>query len=241
MHQSTTPCEPHRARNPRRPHRAVAAMVLAAAAGAALLSSGCNIIVPAAYILEGPPTVDAAFTLPPKRTVVFIDDTKNELPRTALRTLIGDTIAESLMAQGLVTEAIASAEAMQIARRRDTDAKKLSISQIGEECGAEIVIYVKIKSFLLTPDGTVPRPLADAEVKVLDIGSGVRLFPDPGGEERGFPVETQLREMNLDLYRSSAGRRQLEDQLAKTVAQDVAKVFYKHQKNELGGKLGVRG
>lgn len=221
----------------------VAAACASVAAGAALLASaGCNIIVPAAYILEGPPTVDAAFVLPEgKRTVVFVDDTKNDLPRTALRVKIGDTIVESLLEQGLVTEAISSSDAMQVARRRDTDSKKLSIAQIGEECGAEIVIYVKIKSFMLTPDGSVPRPIGETEVKVLDIGTGERIFPDPNGETHGYMVDTQLREMDQDLYRSSAGRRKVEDALATEMAKDAAKVFYKHQKNELGGKLGVRG
>jgi len=222
--------------------RAKAVGALAAlAAVAALGAPGCNIIVPAAYIFEGPPSEDAAFTLPAKRTVVFVDDTQNDLPRTSLRVRIGDTVVDSLLENGLVTEAIASSDAMQVARRRDTDAKKLSISQIGEECGAEIVIYVKIKSFMLTPDGVTPRPLGEAEVKVLDIGSGTRLFPDPNGEAAGYMVQTQLREMNLDSYRSSAGRRQMEDALSIEIGKDVAKVFYRHQKRELGGKLGVRG
>lgn len=213
---------------------------LTALLAALVIAAGCNIIVPVAYLIEGPASNDAVFTLPgEKRTVVFVDDTRNDLPRTSLRTIIGDTVVTTLLDRSLVTQAIDSTDAMQVARRRDTDSKRLSIAEIGEEVGAEIVIYVKIDAFALTPDGVVPRPVGAAQVKVLDIGAGVRLFPE-GGASEGFPVQTQLTEQDLDLYKSSAGRRQLEDALAKEMGRDIAKLFYKHEKKELGGRLGVR-
>jgi len=222
-----------------RSHRFAAIACVAAVAAIAVVA-GCNIIVPVGYILEGPASNDAAFTLPSeKRTVIFVDDTRNDLPRTSLRSRIGDTVVTSLMAQELVVQAIDSVDAMQVARRRDTDSKKLSVAEIGEEVGAEIVIYVKITYFALSPDGVVPRPLGEAEVKVLDIAAGTRLFPDTG-TGNGYPVRTQMREQDLDAYRSSSGRRQLEDSLATELGNDIAKLFYKHQKQELGGRLGIR-
>lgn len=217
---------------------ALAALVIAGAA-AALVPAGCNIIVPAAYILEGPPKIDAAFTLPAeKRTVVFVDDTRNHLPRTALRTRIGDKVATLLLEQVIVTEAISSADAMQVARRYDTESKRLAIAQIGEEVGAETMIYVKIESFLLSPDGVTPRPVAEVTVKVLDIAAAKRIFPEQGDE--GAKVVAQLREQQLEAYKSSAGRRDMEDALADEVGSDVAGLFFAHEKRELGERMGVR-
>jgi hypothetical protein len=50
----------------------------------------------------------------------------------------------------------------------------------------------------------------------------------------------RTREQSLELYNSSAGRRKVEDALAKQVAEDVSKLFYEHEKRELGGNLGIR-
>ncbi|MBX3356092.1 MAG: hypothetical protein KF724_10410 [Phycisphaeraceae bacterium] len=199
--------------------------------------SGCNIIVPAAYILEGPPTVDAEFTLPDRRTVVFVDDTRNMLPRTALRTRLGDRTATLLLENGLITQAIASSEAIQVVRRFDSESKRISMAQVGEELGAETVIHVKVTSFMLSPDGETPRPLAEAEVRVIDVAGGRRLYPT-GDSHR--PVVAQLREQPLENYRSSVGRRDMEDQLADQLGRSVAVLFYRHQKKELGERLGVR-
>jgi len=218
--------------------RALAATALLVFGAMAALP-GCNIIVPAAYIIEGPPTIDAEFTLPDRRTVVFIDDTRNELPRTSLRTRMGDRVSTILLDDGLITRAIASTEAMQVARRFDTEAKRLSIWQVGEEIGAETVIHVKIVGFSLSPDGQTPRPVADAEVKVIDVAGMKRIFPEHGDIAR--PVNAQLREQSLDGYRSSAGRRQMEDLLADELGKAVANLFREHRKKELGERLGVRG
>lgn len=216
--------------------KAVAFTALALLGGAAALA-GCNIVVPAAYILEGPPSVDAAFELPAKRTVIFIDDTRNHLPRTALRSLMGDEIARLLLDKAVLTDVIDSSDAVQVARRYDSDQKRLSVAQVGEEVGAETVIYVKINIFALSPDGVTPRPFAEAEVKVIDVGAQKRLFPADG--DGGRVVRIQTRE-DLEAYKTSAGRRGLEDNLAKELGREVAGLFYKHEKKELGRQLGVQ-
>lgn len=214
------------------------AAVLLVIAGAGALPS-CNIVVPAAYIIGGPPSVDAEFQLPDRRTVVFIDDTRNMLPRTSLRTRIGDTTSTRLQQKEQITQAIAPSEAMQVARRFDSQTKRMSIRQIGEEVGAETIIHVKITLFALTPDGETPRPVAEAEVKVIDVAAGTRLYPQgPDGMRK---VMAQLREQKPEDYRSSAGRRALEDALADELGKEIANLFHKHEKKELGENLGVRG
>jgi len=143
-----------------------------------------------------------------------------------------------LLEQVVVTDAISSADAMQVARRFDTESKRLAIAQIGEEVGAETMIYVKIDSFLLSPDGVTPRPVAEVSVKVLDIAASKRIFPEQGDD--GAKVTAQLREQQLEAYKSSAGRREMEDALADQVGREVAGLFFKHQQRELGERLGVR-
>lgn len=213
--------------------RSIAALALAA------LAQGCNIVTPAAYIIEGPPSNDAQYTLPDRKVVVFVDDRKNLLSRTQLRTIIGDKVASDLLAKSLVPDAVASRDALAVARRDESAGKPLSTAEIGEKVGAEVVIYVKVTSFNIAEPGGTPRPNATAQVRVIDASNRARLFPsDP--EDPGAEVPSTMREVSMDLYNSMSGRRSVEEQLASNLGDRVAKLFYKHEKNELGKGIGVR-
>jgi hypothetical protein len=156
-----------------------------------------------------------------------------------LRSIIGDRVAKDLMLKELVTETIASRDAIAVARREETAGKPLSIEDIGRKVGAEVVIYVQIGGFNLSEEGNVPRPNGYALVKVIDVTERRRLFPsDP--EQPGVEVDSTMREVSMDLYNSPSGRRSIEEQLAENMGDRIAKVFYKHEKNELGKGTGVR-
>jgi hypothetical protein len=214
-------------------------ILLPALAVALLADGGCNIVVPAAYIIEGPPSNDAQFTLPDRKVVVFVDDRTNLLSRTQLRTVIGDKVGGDLLAKELVPEVIASRDALAVARRDESMGKPLSTAEIGEKVGAEVVIYVRVMSFNLTEPGGNPQPNAMARVRVIDATNRARLFPtdveDPGAE-----VNSDMREVSLDLYNSTSGRRSVEEQLATNLGDRIGKLFYKHEKKELGKGMGIR-
>ena len=201
--------------------------------------TSCNYLVPAAYMIDGPPSIDAQYTLPDQKTVVFVDDRSNILSRTQLRAVIGDKVATDLMSKGLVSETIASRDALSIARKDETVKKPMPISEIGQRAGAETIIYVKIQEFALSEPGGLSRPSALASVKVIDVTGRSRLYPPPS-ELTGQLVTTNMREVGTDLYQSTAGRRQIEDSLAAEIGAEVAKLFYKHEVTELGKNLGVR-
>ena len=206
---------------------------------ASLLACACNYVNPALYIIEGPPSNDAQFTLPDRKTVVFVDDQKNALTRTQLRSMIGDKVASDLMENKLVTETITTRDAVAVARKDDSVSKLTAISEIGEKVGAEVVIYVRMGTFELAEPGGTPIPHASALVKVIDVTNRTRLFPsDP--EDPGLEVFTQMRELSMDMYNTSPGRRQIEDMTATELGNRIAKLFYKHEKNELGKGIGVR-
>jgi len=211
--------------------------VAALVAGIFLVS--CNYLVPASYIIDGPPSIDAQYTLPDRKTVVFVDDRTNILSRTQLRAVIGDKVSTVLMKQGLVTDTIATRDAIAIARKDETVDKPIPISEIGQRVGADTIIYVQIEDFALSAPGGIARPSAQATVKVIDVSGRSRLYPAPS-ELKGQPVSTSMREVSEDLYQSTAGRRQIEDILAAEIGAEVAKLFYKHEVTELGKNLGIR-
>ena len=206
---------------------------------ATLAIGACNIAVPAAYIIEGPPSNDAQYTLPDRKVVVFVDDRKNLLSRTQLRTVIGDKVSSDLLAKELVPDAIASRDALAIARRDESAGKPISTAEIGEKVGADVVIYVRILSFNLSEDGGNPLPNASARVRVIDATNRQRLFPTDA-EDPGVEVASDMREVSTDLYNSTTGRRGIEEQLATNLGDRIGKLFYKHEKKELGKGVGVR-
>lgn len=213
--------------------RATAISVICAAV---LLVAGCNYLLPASYIIEGPPKAPAAFELPSKRTVVIVDDKINRMPRVALRVGIGDSVGTHLLENDVVPETITTRDAVALIRRMDTASKPVSIQRICESLGAEQVVYVEIDEFNLSGGREEGGPEAVALVKVLDIANGSRLWPTAGSEA----VQSFLQDINPSLITTSAGRREVEDKLAEKLGEDIAKLFYAHERRELGGRLGVK-
>ena len=213
--------------------RAIAIVVMCATV---LLVAGCNYLLPASYIIEGPPKAPAAFELPSKRTVVIVDDKINRMPRVALRVGIGDSVGTHLLENNVVPETITTRDAVALIRRMDTASKPVSIQRICESLGAEQVVYVEIDDFNLSGGREEGGPEAVALVKVLDITNGSRLWPTAGSEA----VQSSLQDINPSLITTSAGRREVEDKLAEKLGEDIAKLFYAHERRELGGRLGVK-
>jgi len=206
--------------------------------GVMLLSAtaGCNIIIPASYLIEGPPKIPAVFELPSKRTVVIVDDKANRMARVALRVEVGDSTGTELLANDVVAEVITTRDAVALIRRMDTASKPISIQRIAESLGAEQVIYVEIDEFVLAGGRSEGGPQAVALIKVLDITTGTRLWPSVGSEA----VASELQDINPSILDTSAGRREIEDKLAAKLGSDIAKYFYAHPRRELGGRLGVK-
>lgn len=215
------------------------ATTLALLVGVGAVLGSCNIVTPAAYILGGQDRVDAQYALPDRPTVVFVDDPENKLPDRALRRIIGDKVAQELMVRKLVTTTISSADALAVSGR-ERYGRKMAIDAIGRAVGAEQVVFVDMQAFSLSPEGITPRPSGACYVKVIDVTNRERLFPiDDGGfpSSSGYPVQVAMREVSLERYRTTSSRRQIREQLANEIADQIAKVFYRHVPRELGRNL----
>ncbi|MCH2162675.1 MAG: hypothetical protein MK085_12490, partial [Phycisphaerales bacterium] len=221
--------------------RTTGILAILAAVATAVLVAGCNIIVPVSYVIEGPGTIDPEYVLRDTTTAVFVDDRDSVFPRTALRAIVADTIAEQLVAEKAISASnmINARDTLALARSLESASSRVSIERIGREAGAEQVVYVELVGFALTLDGFTPRPTSVCEVKVLDLTAGSRVYPG-GGAVKGREVVAQLREVDPANFESFARRRKVEDQLATETGVDVAKLFHQHERVELGENLGVR-
>lgn len=211
--------------------RILACLCLAAGA----LAGGCNYAIPAMWVAQGPPKKPAEFTLPKDRKlVVFVDDRRSVVSRLQLRALLADDIGTIIQRQELVQDVVSGRELIAYVRRVETSSKRVSIEDLGNAVGAEVVVYVEMDSFTLSSDGATPKPSADARVKVVDVKAKERLFPPLGGDPKGFPVSAQLDELSFDSYRTSAARRRAEDALEKKLADEISKLFYDHEPKNFG-------
>lgn len=212
------------------------ARAIAVLAAAALLAAeGCNMAVPALYVAQGPPKRPAMFTLPADRkVVVFIDDRQNIINRLQLRAMLGDDVANELRRMKLVSEVVSGRELIAYVRKVETSTKRVSIEELGDAVNAEVVVYVEMDGFALSPDGATPKPVASAFVKVVDVKAKERLFPPLGGDPKGHPVQSELDTQMPDAFRTSAQRRRMEDMLEKKLADDIAKLFYEYEPKNFG-------
>ena len=215
--------------------RFLQSIAVAALAAAALSAAGCNYLIPGMWIVQGAPKKPAAYTLPKDRKlVVFVDDRKNVVSRLQLRAMLADDVGTVIMKEGLVEDVVSGRELISYVRRNETSSKRVSIEELGNTVGAELVLYIEMETFALSVDGASPKPRASVFVKVVDCKAKERLFPPVGADPKGFAVSAELIDVNFDAYKTSATRRALEDQLEKKLADMISKTFYDHEEKAFG-------
>ena len=219
--------------------RATGALAVVITVSVAALLSACNILGPAVYLVKGQPKVPAKYVLEDRPTVVFVDDRNNAIPinSSRARRAIADDITRQLMSRKLVMETISPRDAMALSRNQDRAGKLMSMQSIGEAVGAEQLIYIEMLKYRGSPDNVASRPEAMCRLKVIDIVNKTRLFPPPGADNHWQNVSARGATVSPELYRSSAGRRQIEQLLTAAIADRVTKLFYKHIPDALGSRL----
>ena len=128
---------------------------------------------------------------------------------------------------------------MLVARKYDRSGEVISISKVGELVGAEQVIYVDVEQFALTYDGVTPDPKAIARVRVLDLKTGKRVFPDPNdpGSYGYYQLVVELPDHDPHGFNTVRVRNQMTEALAMQTGDQLGKLFYRYIKSELGGRL----
>jgi len=200
--------------------RGLAAAALGVTFGAL---SGCNYIGAAYVLVKGPEKTPAAHTLEKDRpTVIFVDDRANVLARRSLRTQIAKSAQDTLLKEGVLTNVIDTSAAMQVAQR-EAAGEPLAISELGKAVQAEVVVYVVVDSFTLSTDGQTFTPTAKAHVKVIDVTSRARTWPE---KKEGHPVNVTLKLASGDVPKTTTQQLKALDALAEKTGVEIAEVFY---------------
>lgn len=208
-------------------------MLLAALLAAAVAPAGC---VPLGYLASiGGDKVPAVYELAGRTTLVMVDDPHNLLGNPQLRYVIG-TWAGFELTQNDVLEkpaALVPQQAlMNLATKLSPHYAEAPVDQVGRALDADQVIHVVIQAVQLESAPGMFRPTATVAVKVVDAGTGERLFPktQPGlGDQPspGYPLKVQMKAQVIQ-HVDRATQAQLMRSLAERLGRSVAELFYKH-------------
>mgnify|MGYP003110758296 CR=1 FL=1 len=208
--------------------RTIAAHVLFLATASTLMLSapGCNIVGPIAMVAQGPGEVEKVFELDKsKKTVVFVDDPANKIAQRRTRSQIGEAAQDALMRRKKVLEAnmIDTRSAMSVAANGDDT---LSITEIGEAVGAEIIVYALVTQFELSGDGVALDPYSEVEVKVFDVTTHSRLFPPAGEPGYRSRFGGQRRSGNSFMPTGRTDLLRAQSELARITGEGLSQLFY---------------
>jgi hypothetical protein len=187
----------------------------------------CNIVGPAYYFVSGPEKIAARYTLPEEMsTVVFVDDRRSVLPDRALRRRIATGCEKQLLEKKAVKDIIAS-QSIEAIASRDRFTKPQGIVEIGEAVGAQTVVYATIDSFALSTDGTTYQPTAALRVKVIDITTKQRVWPEE--PEEWYTLSLTRPPKTKDIPQSESERMRAAQEFADRLGLELGNLFVKHE------------
>lgn len=214
--------------------RALTLATLLAALGVATLA-GCNIAGPIAYLVHGPPKIEARHTLDRDRpTLIFVDDRINALPRAKLRETIASRAQDLLLKNGTLRNVIDCRGAYAVAAK-DREGQITSLVDLGKAVGAEIVVGATVDSFTVEPSGSDRYALvATLRARVIDVNKAPpRVWPDdPQGES--FRAEFLMSAGSTPATNVEAAQAQ--NALAEQAGKAFAELFYAHEASKAAAK-----
>jgi hypothetical protein len=204
----------------------------AATLAGGLLITGCQA---PAFVLSNVlprPKIPAVFDPPDQPTIVLVDDPHHLLPNVQLMSLIAGRAASDLEENDVISQIVPHTLVEEL-RAREPDFVRWPIDRVGRQVGARQVVYVLIEGYdmLETDTSEIYRPTASVRVKIVDVATGQRLFPQ--SDALGYPVTVQKH--YRDAHDVGVGDSAImARQLADRVGEDLALLFYEHKQREIG-------
>ena len=207
--------------------RAIGWTCLLASAG---LLGGCAVFGFVYNKLKPPEKIPAAYELPEGKTVlVMVDDVQYMLSHVEVKKYITDTVNQRLLDEELAADVVPYHQLVQLSASR-RDFYSLAVSDVGRRLGADLVIFININSFELQDiEGTgLWQGHLEASVLVKDVASGQTLWPLD--RRLGMPMPPTRVRKAADSSPSTA--QELAKDLSMRMGDRIAKLFYKHVKDE---------
>lgn len=188
--------------------------------------SGCNILGPAIYLIHGPEKAPPLHRLDPKRrTVVFVDDRRNKLPRRSLRQVMAEK-AQDLLLKERCVEAMIDAKAALAVTARDKATEPMNIAEIAKAAQAEVIVYATVDQFVLSVDGQTFSPSITLRIKVVDAVNEARMWPT---EKDGHTLVVNIPMRQGFVPQNQSEQMKAEVETAEATGLALAQLFYEHE------------
>jgi hypothetical protein len=195
----------------------------------ALTTSGCNVVAPVAYAIHGPEKMMPVFTLDEHAsTVIFVDDPSSKIALRRLRYTIADAATRTLLQERILTDMI-DPRGILNAASKERHSDRMSITELGKSVGADVVVYAVVTEFTLFPEAGSYTPSATLRLKVIDVASGNRLWPE---NEFGHQFKVAIPQLPSTSRPTASDRIKTESELAARTGVGLAQMFYKHEVTE---------
>ena len=185
-------------------------------------------------------TIKAVFVPQDRPTLVLVDDPQMRLGDPSLPLYIASSIGLELQREKVITEVVPLEKLVALSSQLGEKYARTPVSRIGKQLGARQVIHVNIDVVDFGHDPGLLRPVAEAQVKLIDSDTGKRLFPQLEDAETtdvaalpspGRVVRTELWFRHQDDERTL---RAIRRKLADHIARDVARLFHDYHPRPTG-------
>jgi len=188
-------------------------------------------------IVHGPEKTQAAHTLERDRpTVILVDDIGTRLPRSDLRLAIATQAEQTLVDKGVVRD-LRDARAAITASRQSKTGQLVPVTEVGKTVNADVVVYASVEEFTLSPDGQSYLPTARLRLKVIDVPTETRLWPE---DDQGYELVVTAPQRQGTAPVETARIREAQDQFAKLVGTRLAQTFFTHEKTTISDERAAR-
>ena len=194
-----------------------------------LLTGGCDLAGALMYKIVGPPKVKPKFK-PEKnaRMLVLAENARVPSASSTDADLLARYVGEELTKNN-VAPIVDLDKLRQLRDARGEEYKKLSVTAIGRNCGAEQVMYIQLTRNLIAPfagDDTY-RGEATAVVKMVDTRTGNTLWPKDLVDGFELSVKTAV-----DKHRATS-EMDVRQHLYRELAGEISRLFYAWQPEDL--------
>ncbi len=176
--------------------------------------------------------VQAQFRLGDGPLLVFIDDVHDRADWPEARAFLFDELSQELLRHEAAKK-IVPRESIDALRQADPDFNKKSCRLLGEQVGAEQVLWVEVRDFLAEEQitGIDPAAYFTVTVKVLNA-----MEKESRNRVRVWPVHPEGQTVTIGINSAEIQRLKTKDMIAKQLAVllavDIAKLFYEHREGD---------
>lgn len=198
---------------------------------ASLLAGGCQALPWFVAQFSPPKKIDAVYKPPKdKKVLVLVENKPGTFGQEMFKYDLADCLGKKLVSNKVAASTISSEQVQQVSSRPGFHA--MTISEVGQALGADLVLYVQIDSVSLkdNPVETIWHGRLSASVWIVDVKGQKRIWPVDLPEGMGYaatPVDLKAVENPSTNYAETVIRS-----LTEKMSDNIAKLLYDHTEEQ---------